>query len=143
MAKTVKAVVRLQLPAGEATPQPPVGPALGPHQVNTMEFVKKFNDATAKMEKGTIIPVLVTIYTDKTFSFVVKTPPASFLLKKAANIAKGSSDQKKVKVGKVTEKQILEIAKIKLPDLNTTSLEKAVEIIKGTAKSMGLEVVNE
>ncbi|MEW6456225.1 MAG: 50S ribosomal protein L11 [Acidobacteriota bacterium] len=143
MAKTIKAIVKLQLPAGEATPQPPVGPALGPHQVNTMEFVKKFNEITAKMEKGMILPVVITIYTDKTFSFEVKAPSTSYLLKKAASIAKGSGDPRRNKVGKISEKQLIDIAKVKLTDLNCYSLEKAVEIIKGSAKSMGLEITNE
>ncbi|MEO0275322.1 MAG: 50S ribosomal protein L11 [candidate division WOR-3 bacterium] len=137
--KEIVAQVKLQIPAGGATPAPPVGPALGQHGVNIMEFCKAFNDAT-KSQAGTIIPVIVTIYKDRSFSFVLKTPPASVLLKKKAGLAKGSGEPNKVKVGKVTKKDIEEIAKLKMPDLNTDSLEAAMRIIEGTARSMGIEV---
>ena len=140
--KPVKAVVKLQIPAGQATPAPPVGPALGQHGVNIMEFCKAFNEATKDKEKDMILPVVITIYQDRTFDFKIKTPPTSLLLKKAANIVKGSSTPNKEKVGKVTRKQIEEIAKIKLPDLNTKDLKKAMKIIEGSAKSMGIEVVD-
>ena len=141
MAKKVVAQVRLQLPAGKATPAPPVGPALGQRGVNIMEFCKRFNAETAD-KVGMILPVVITIYEDKSFTFVVKTPPASFLLKRAAGVEKGSSEPKRKIVGKVTRKQIEEIARIKLPDLNVNSLEAAIRIIEGTAKSMGIEIVD-
>lgn len=141
MAKKVVAQVRLQLPAGKATPAPPVGPALGQRGVNIMEFCKKFNAETAD-KAGMILPVIVTVYEDRSFSFVVKTPPASFLLKKAANIESGSGEPKRKIVGKVTRKQIEEIAKIKMPDLTANDLEAAIKIIEGTAKSMGIEIVD-
>ncbi len=141
MAKKVVAQVRLQLPAGKATPAPPVGPALGQRGVNIMEFCKRFNAETAD-KAGMILPVVITIYEDKSFTFVVKTPPASFLLKRAAGVEKGSSEPKRKVVGKVTRKQIEEIARIKLPDLNVNSLEAAIRIIEGTAKSMGIEIVD-
>ncbi len=140
MAKKVIAEIRLQLPAGKATPAPPVGPALGQRGINIMEFCKRFNAQTAD-KVGMILPVIVTVYEDRSFSFIVKTPPASFLLKRAAGIEKGSSEPGRKIVGKVTKKQIEEIAKIKMPDLNTTNLEAAMRIIEGTAKSMGIEVV--
>lgn len=143
MPKEVIAQIKLQIEAGKASPAPPVGPALGQHNVNIMEFVKAFNDKTKNMEEGTIVPVLITVYSDRKFDFVIKTPPASFLLKKAAKIIKGSSEPNKTKVGKVTMKQIEEIAKIKMKDLNTNDLEKAKKIIMGTARSMGLEITNE
>jgi len=143
MSKEVVAQVKLQLTAKQASPAPPVGPALGQHNVNIMEFVRKFNEMTSKMEDGLIVPVVVTIYKDRTFTIELKTPPTSFLLKRAAGIAKGSSAPNKEKVGRVTMKQIEEIARIKLPDLNTDDLEKAKKIIIGTAKNMGLEVVGE
>jgi len=138
--KKVLAKVKLQIPAGEATPAPPVGSALGPHGINIMEFCKAFNERTAK-DKGLIIPVVLTVYKDRSFDFITKTPPASILLKRAAKIAKGSPQPNREKVGKVTESQVAEIAKIKLPDLNTKDIEKAKRIIKGTARSMGIEVV--
>ena len=141
--KKVTAQVKLQVPAGKANPSPPVGPALGQHGVNIMEFVRQFNDRTKKMEEGTVVPVLVTIFKDKSFTFLVKTPPASYLLKKAAGIAKGSGSPNKEKVGKVTMKQIEEIARIKLPDLNAYDVEAARKIIEGTAKNMGLEIISE
>jgi large subunit ribosomal protein L11 len=140
MAKKVQAMVKLQIPAGKATPAPPVGTALGPHGVNIMDFCKNFNAKTAK-EDGLIIPAVVTIYADRTYSFVTKTPPASVLLKKVANLAKGSAEPNKNKVGTVTAKQVEEIAKTKLPDLNCESLEAAVLTVRGTARSMGIDVV--
>jgi large subunit ribosomal protein L11 len=139
MAKKIVANVKLQVPAGKATPAPPVGSALGPHGLNIMDFCKAFNAKTAKQE-GLIIPVVVTVYSDRTYSFVTKTPPAAVLLKKAANIAKGSAEPNKTKVGKVTMKQVREIAQTKLPDLNASNLDAAVQIILGTARSMGMEV---
>ncbi len=139
MAKKIVANVKLQVQAGKATPAPPVGSALGPHGLNIMDFCKAFNAKTAKQE-GLIIPVVVTVYSDRTYSFVTKTPPAAVLLKKAANIAKGSSEPNKNKVGKVTMKQVREIAQTKLQDLNASNLDAAVNIILGTARSMGVEV---
>src|SRR6202162_584070 len=140
MAKKVQAMVKLQLPAAKATPAKPVGTALGPQGINLMEFCKQFNAKTGKEPDGLIIPCLVTIYSDRTFSFILKTPPASELLKRAAGIVKGSAEPNKLKVGKVTRKQVEEIAKTKLPDLNTMSLESAVRTIMGTARNMGIEV---
>jgi large subunit ribosomal protein L11 len=140
MAKKVQAMVKLQLPAGKATPAPPVGTALGPHGVNIMDFCKQFNAKTAKEADGMIFPVLVTIYSDRTFTFILKTPPASVLLKRAAGIVKGSAEPNRNKVGKISKKQVEEIAKIKLPDLNTTSIESAMRSVMGTARNMGLEV---
>jgi large subunit ribosomal protein L11 len=140
MAKKVQAVVKLQIAAGKATPAPPVGTALGPHGVNIMDFCKNFNSKTAGQE-GLIIPAVVTIYADRSYTFITKTPPASILLKRAANIAKGSAEPNKSKVGTVTQKQVEEIAKIKLPDLNAESLEAAVKTVAGTARSMGLDVI--
>ena len=139
MAKKIIANVKLQVQAGKATPAPPVGSALGPHGLNIMDFCKAFNAKTAKQE-GLIIPVVVTVYNDRTYSFVTKTPPAAVLLKKAANIAKGSAEPNKTKVGKVTMKQVREIAQTKMPDLNASNLDAAVNIILGTARSMGMEV---
>ena len=139
MAKKVQAVVKLQIAAGKATPAPPVGTALGPQGVNIMDFCKNFNAKTAK-DEGLIIPVVVTIYVDRSYSFITKTPPASVLLKRAANIAKGSAEPNKNKVGKITEKQVEEIAKIKMPDLNCFDLDAAVRSVKGTARSMGVDV---
>jgi large subunit ribosomal protein L11 len=139
MAKKVKAVVKLQIPGGRATPAPPVGPALAPHQVNMQLFVKQFNDRTST-QAGTIVPVVVTIYEDRSFSFVVKTPPAAVLLKKAAGIEKASGEPNKTKVAKVTADQIREIAETKMKDLNASSVEMAMRIIEGTARSMGIEV---
>lgn len=142
MAKKVTAMVKLQIGAGKATPAPPVGPALGQHGVNIMEFCKAFNAKTsAKDQEGLIIPVVITIYHDRSFTFITKTPPASVLLKRAAGVAKGSGEPNKNKVGKVTEKQVEEIAKTKLPDLNAASLAAAILTVKGTARSMGIEVV--
>ncbi len=141
MAKKVVAEVKLQIPAGNATPAPPVGPALGQHGVNIMGFCKDFN-ARTKGQEGFIIPVVITVYADRSFTFLTKTPPASDLLKKAAGLAKGSGEPNKNKVGRVTRKQIEDIAKAKLPDLNTKSLEAAMRIIAGSARSMGLDVVD-
>jgi len=132
--------VKLQIPAGQANPSPPVGPALGQHGVNIMEFCKAFN-AQTKNQEGTIIPVVITIYADRSFSFVTKTPPAAVLLKKAAGIIKGSGEPNRNKVGQVTKTQVKEIAKMKLPDLNTTNLEAAIRTIEGAARSMGLEII--
>jgi len=140
MAKKVQAVVKLQIPAGKATPAPPVGTALGPHGLNIMDFCKNFNAKTASQE-GLIIPVVVTVYADRSYSFITKTPPAAVLLKRAANIAKGSGEPNKAKVGTVTAKQVEEIARTKLPDLNCDSLEAAVKTVAGTARSMGLDVI--
>jgi len=141
MAKKVQAQVKLQIAAGKATPAPPVGTALGPHGVNIMDFCKNFNAKTANQD-GLIIPAVVTIYSDRSYSFILKTPPAAILLKRAANIAKGSGVPNKTKVGTVTLKQVQEIAKIKLPDLNTESMDSAVKSVKGTARSMGLDVID-
>jgi large subunit ribosomal protein L11 len=141
MAKKVQAVVKLQIAAGKATPAPPVGTALGPHGLNIMDFCKNFNAKTAK-DDGLIIPVLVTFYSDRSYSFVLKTPPAAVLLKRSANIAKGSGEPNKTKVGTVTAKQVAEIAKLKMPDLNCDSLESAMKSIRGTARSMGLDVID-
>ena len=139
MAKKIIANVKLQVAAGKATPAPPVGSALGPHGLNIMDFCKAFNAKTAKQE-GLIIPVVVTVYSDRTYSFVTKTPPAAVLLKKAANIAKGSGEPNKTKVGKVSMKDVREIAQLKMPDLNASDIEAATKIILGTARSMGVEV---
>ena len=140
MAKKVIGSIKLQVPAGQASPSPPIGPALGQQGVNIMEFCKAFNGKTAGQE-GMIIPVVITIYQDHSFSFVTKTPPASVLLKKAAKIAKGSGDPKREKVGKVTKAQIEEIAKTKMVDLNAYDVKSACKIIEGTARNMGIEVV--
>ncbi|MFO7928276.1 MAG: 50S ribosomal protein L11 [Candidatus Humimicrobiaceae bacterium] len=140
MAKKVKAQVKLQIPAGQANPAPPVGPALGQHGVNIMEFCKAFNEKTAK-DQGTIIPVILTVYNDRSFSFITKTPPASVLIKKAINLEKGSGEPNKEKVGEINRQQLEEIAKVKLKDLNARTLESAVKVIEGTAKSMGVNVV--
>ena len=142
MAKKVTGSVKLQIPAGKATPAPPIGPALGQAQVNIMEFCKQFNAKTSARElDGLIIPVVVTVYNDRSFTFITKTPPAAVLLKRAAGIAKGSGTPNKEKVGKVTEKQVEDIARQKMPDLNAMSLEAAVKSVKGTARSMGIDVV--
>ena len=139
MAKEVAAMVKLQIPAGKANPAPPVGPALGQHGVNIMEFCKAFNAKTQGQE-GTIIPVVITIYSDRTFTFITKSPPASDLLKKAAGVIKGSGIPHKEKVGKVTRAQVMEIAKTKMQDLNANDLEGAKKIIEGTARSMGIQI---
>jgi large subunit ribosomal protein L11 len=138
--KKITALIKLQCPAGKANPSPPVGPALGQHGLNIMQFCKEFNARTAQMG-DVIIPVLITAYADRSFTFITKTPPASILLMKAAKIEKGSGEPNKNKVGKVTMKQVREIAETKLPDLNTTDMEAAVRSVAGTARSMGLEVV--
>jgi len=142
MSKEIVATIKLQIEAGQASPAPPVGPALGQHNVNIMEFVRQFNEKTSKMEEGTVIPVIISVFKDRSFNFIIKTPPASYLLKRAAGIAKGSGTPNKEKVGKVTEKQIEEIAKVKMPDLNAYSLDAAKKIIEGTAKNMGLEITS-
>ncbi len=143
MAKKITGYIKLQIPAGKATPAPPVGPALGQHGVNIMDFCKAFNAKTsAKDQEGLIIPVVITVYADRSYSFITKTPPASILLKRVAGIAKGSGEPNKNKVGKVTEKQVEEIAKLKLPDLNANDLQAAVQIVKGTARSMGIDIVS-
>lgn len=139
MAKEAKASIKLQLAAGNANPAPPVGPALGAHQVNIMEFCKAFNARTQK-DVGLIIPVVVTVYKDRSFTFITKTPPAAVLLRKAANLAKGSGEPNRNKVGKVTAKQVEEIAKLKEPDLNAADVKAAVRMIEGTARSMGIEI---
>ncbi|WP_297392136.1 50S ribosomal protein L11 [uncultured Peptoniphilus sp.] len=139
MAKKVIALVKLQIPAGKATPAPPVGTALGPHGVNIMQFTKEFN-AKTQDQAGMIIPVVLTVYQDRSFTFITKTPPAAVLIKKALNMAKASGEPNKKKVGKLTKAQVEEIAKTKMPDLNAASLEAAMEMIAGTARSMGIEV---
>jgi large subunit ribosomal protein L11 len=140
--KKITGLIKLQVPAGKANPSPPVGPALGQHGVNIMEFCKGFNARTqAQMKDDLIIPVVITVYNDRSFTFITKTPPAAILLKKAAKIEKGSGEPNKNKVGKVTHAQVREIAQLKLPDLNTTNLESAIRTVEGAARSMGLEVV--
>jgi large subunit ribosomal protein L11 len=139
MAKKVIAQIKLQLPAGQANPSPPVGPALGQHGVNIMEFCKSYNAKTAGQE-GTIIPVLITVYADRSFTFVTKTPPASVLLKQAAQLAKGAKETGREKAGSITKAQLADIARQKMPDLNTVTLEMAMNSIAGTARSMGIEI---
>ncbi len=141
MAKEITGKIKLQVPAGKANPAPPVGPALGQHGVNIMEFCKQFNAKTQKLGE-TIVPVIITVYSDRSFTFITKTPPAAELLKKAAGIVKGSGVPNKDKVGKVTRAQIKEIAQTKMPDLNAASVESAMRMIEGSAKSMGLEVTD-
>ncbi len=140
MAKKVTGYIKLQIPAGKATPAPPVGPALGQHGVNIMEFCKTFNARTQK-DDGLIIPVVITVYQDRSFTFITKTPPAAVLLLRAAGIQKGSGTPNKTKVGKVTRQQVEDIAKLKMPDLNAASVATAVKTVEGTARSMGLEVI--
>lgn len=141
MAKKITDYVKLQIPAGKATPAPPVGTALGPKGVNIMEFCKGFNAKTsAKDQEGLIIPVVITIYSDRSFTFITKTPPVPVLIKRAVNLAKGSAEPNKNRVGKITMKQVEEIAKLKMPDLNSFDLEGAINQVKGTAKSMGVDV---
>ncbi|KPJ68496.1 50S ribosomal protein L11 [candidate division WOR-1 bacterium DG_54_3] len=140
MAKKIIGTVKLQIPAGNATPAPPVGPALGQYGINMMEFCKAFN-AKTQSQSGLIIPVIITIYRDKSFSFITKTPPASVLLKKAAKVEKGSGEPNRVKVGQVTKAQVKEIATLKMKDLNASSLEAAQKQVEGTARSMGIEVL--
>ncbi len=139
MAKQMVAQVKLQVPAGKANPSPPVGPALGQHGVNIMEFCKAFNAQTQQLE-GLIIPVVITVFSDRSFTFITKTPPAAVLLKQAAGVAQGSKEPNRVKVGKVTRKQVEEIARTKMPDLNAFSLDAAVKIVEDTARSVGIEV---
>lgn len=141
MAKTITKMVKLQVPAGKATPAPPVGPALGQAGVNIMSFVKDFNDRTAK-QAGLIIPVEITVYEDRSFTFICKTPPAAVLLKKAAGLEKASGEPNKNKVGKVTRAQVKEIAETKMPDLNANTVEAAMRLVEGTARSMGIEVTD-
>ena len=141
MAKKVIASIKLQIQAGKATPAPPIGPALGQHGVNIMEFCKAYNALTQKQE-GTIIPVVITVYADRSFTFITKTPPTSVLLKQAAKVAKGSGDPKREKVGNVTTAQVREIAELKHQDLNAIDMEGAVKIVEGTARSMGIEIAN-
>ena len=140
--KKVQAVVKLQVPAGQANPAPPIGPALGQHGVNIMEFCKQFNAKTQKMEQGLVIPVLLTVYADRSFTFIMKTPPVSILIKKAIGLAKGSAVPNKDKVGKITRNQVAEIAKQKLSDLNVNNLEAAIRTVEVTARSMGVDVVS-
>ncbi|MFA5004538.1 MAG: 50S ribosomal protein L11 [Candidatus Omnitrophota bacterium] len=139
MAKAIKAQIKLHVPAAQANPAPPVGPALGQHGVNIMQFCKQFNDQT-KGRDGLILPVVISVFEDRTFTFIIKSPPSSVLLKRAANLAKASGTSGKETIGKVTKKQVEEIAQLKLPDLNTDSLVKAIKIIEGTAHSMGIAV---
>lgn len=141
MAKKVVGEVKLQLPAGKATPAPPVGPALGQHGVNIMEFCKQFNAATQEMEKGTPLPTVITVYADRSFSFVTKTPPATFFIKKAANLKSGSKEPGKVSAGTIKRSVLAEIAQAKMKDLNANDIEAATKIIEGSARSMGLQVV--
>lgn len=143
MAKKIQAYVKLQVKAGEANPAPPIGPALGQQGVNIMEFCKAFNARTQNVEKGMPMPVVITVHTDRSFTFVIKTPPASYLIMKAAGISKGSSIPNKNKAGKITRKQLLEIATIKMPDLTASDLEAAMRTIAGTARNMGIEVEGE
>ena len=138
--KKIKTLIKLQIPAGGANPAPPVGPALGQHGVNIMDFCKQFNAATQKMEAGMTIPVVITVYEDRSFVFITKMPPISSLIKKAAGLAKGSGTPNKTKVGKLTLAQVEDIAKQKLPDLNTKDVKQAMEMVKGTARSMGVEI---
>ncbi len=139
MAKKIESFIKMQIPGGAANPAPPVGPALGQHGVNIMEFCKAFNEAT-KQESGMIIPVVITVFADRSFTFITKTPPAAILLKKKAGVPKGSGEPNREKVGKVSENDLREIAEIKKNDLNANTIEMAIEMIRGTAKSMGLEV---
>lgn len=140
MAKKISAYIKLQVPAGAANPSPPVGPALGQHGLNIMEFCKRFNAETQKLEKGMPIPVVITAFSDKSFTFITKTPPASVLIKKALGIESGSSQPNKDKVGKLTRRQLEEIAKVKMPDLNCHDMEAAMRIVAGSARNMGVEV---
>jgi len=140
--KEVVTTIKLQIPAGQASPAPPVGPALGQHGINIMDFCRQFNEAT-KDQAGLIIPAVIMVYKDRTFSFILKKPPVSILLKRAAGLAKGSGEPNKVKVGKVTRTQIKEIAEMKMPDLNTEDIDAAMRIVEGTARSMGIEIVED
>jgi large subunit ribosomal protein L11 len=141
MAKKIKTQIKLQIPAGQANPAPPVGPALGQHGVNIMQFCNEFNTKTKNMEQGMLIPVVITIYEDRSFTFILKTPPVSVLLKKISGLAKASGKPGSEKIATVTKSQVREIAKLKLPDLNTTDLEAAMKVVEGTARSMGIEVI--
>jgi len=143
MAKKIKTYIKLQIPAGQANPAPPVGPALGQHGVNIMQFCNEFNAKTKNMEPGMLIPVIITIYEDRSFTFVLKTPPVSALLKKIAGLAKASGKAGSETIAKVTKSQVREIAKMKMPDLNTTDLDAAIKMVEGTARSMGIEVVED
>jgi large subunit ribosomal protein L11 len=138
--KKIAAVIKLQVPAGKATPAPPVGPALGPHGVSAPQFVQQFNDRTKNVEQGLTIPVVITVYGDKSFSFITKTPPAAVLIRKACKLDKGSPEPNKVKVAKIKRSQLKEIAETKMPDLNANNIDAAINIIAGTARSMGVEV---
>ena len=140
MAKKVKTVIKLQVPAGAANPAPPVGPALGQHGINIMDFCKQFNERTKSSEAGMIIPAVITVYEDRSFTFITKMPPVSSLLKKAAGLAKASGEPNRNKVGKITLKQAQDVAKAKMPDLNTDDVDQAVLMVKGTARSMGIDV---
>lgn len=141
MAKKIEGYIKLQIQAGKATPAPPVGPALGQHGVNIVEFTKQFNAKTAKMG-DTVVPVIITVYQDRSFTFVTKTPPAAVMIKKACNIQKGSGEPNKTKVAKITKAQVEEIAKTKMPDLNAATVEAAMKMVEGTARSMGVEVTD-
>jgi large subunit ribosomal protein L11 len=143
MAKKVKTQIKLQIPAGAANPAPPVGPALGQHGVNIMDFCKQFNERTKSMEQGMIIPAVITVFEDRSFTFITKMPPVSSLLKKAAGLAKASSNPNKDKVGKITKKQVEEIVARKMPDLNTRDVEAASRMVEGTARSMGIEIIEQ
>jgi large subunit ribosomal protein L11 len=140
--KAVKTMIKLQIPAGAANPAPPVGPALGQHGVNIMDFCKQFNEKTRKLEQGVPIPVVLTVYEDRTFTFITKMPPMAALIKKAAGLAKGSGVPNKEKVGKLTLKQVEEVAKLKLVDLNTKDVKRAMQMVKGTARSMGVDIID-
>jgi len=139
--KVVKTMIKLQIPAGSANPAPPVGPALGQHGVNIMDFCKQFNEKTRKLEQGVPIPVVITVFEDRTYTFITKMPPMAALIKKAAGLAKGSGEPNKTKVGKITLKQVEEVARLKLVDLNTKDVKQAMEMVKGTARSMGVDVI--
>lgn len=141
MAKKITGYIKLQVPAGNATPSPPLGPALGQRGVNIMEFCKQFNAATGELEKGTPTPVIITVFADKSFTYVTKTPPASYLIKKAASLKAGSKEPGKISAGQIARSKLAEIAEIKMKDLNANSIEQATKIIEGSARSMGLEVV--
>ena len=141
-AKAIKTFIKLQIPAGAANPAPPVGPALGQHGVNIMDFCKQFNEKTKKLEQGVPIPVVLTVFEDRTFTFITKMPPMAALIKKAAGLAKGSGVPNKDKVGKLNLKQVEEVAKLKLPDLNTKDVKMAMEMVKGTARSMGVDIID-
>ena len=139
MAKKVTGYIKLQIPAGQATPGPPVGPALGQHGLNIVQFTKAFNSETSTLEPGLTTPVVISVYSDRSFSFEIKTPPASVLLLKALGLKSGSAEPNKVKVGRISDEQVREVAQVKMPDLNTDNIEMAMRIIKGTARSMGIE----